>query len=82
MAANEDKTQVLLRYGCSSPDSNIFVVYQDNQWQTLTPTNNFDQLPIPLCSHVDDNNIARTLAPVCFNEPKEMGGIPTYTLRK
>lgn len=81
VAANEDKTQVLLKYGCSYPNANMFVVLQDNQWKILSPTNNFDQLPIPLCSHVNDNNIALSLAPVCFGESEEAGGPPTYTVR-
>lgn len=82
VAANEDKTQVLLEYGCPYPNANMFVVLQDDQWKVLSPTNNFDLFPIPLCGHVNNNNIALSLAPVCFNESKEMGGEPTYIIRK
>lgn len=81
VTANEDKTQVLLEYGCPYPNANMFVVLQDNQWKVLSPTNNFDMLPIPLCSHVNDNNIALSLAPVCFSEPKEADSPLTYTVR-
>lgn len=81
VAANEDKTQVLLKYGCPYPNANMFVVLQDNQWKVLSPTNNFDMLPIPLCSHVNDNNIVLSLAPVCFNEPKDADSPLTYTVR-
>lgn len=81
VAANHDKTQVLLEYGCPYPSTNMFVVLQDSQWKILSPTNNFDMLPIPLCKHVNDNDIAVSLAPVCFNEPKEAGAPLTYTVR-
>ncbi|AKM80341.1 MAG: hypothetical protein UW38_C0001G0491 [Candidatus Saccharibacteria bacterium GW2011_GWC2_44_17] len=81
VAANQDNTQVLLEYGCSYPSANMFAVLQDNQWKVLSPTNNFDMLHIPLCRHVNDNGIAVSLAPVCFNEPKEAGSPLTYTVR-
>jgi hypothetical protein len=78
--ATSDRRQVLLDYGCTHPSAHMFVVYQDNAWKILSPTNNFSTLPIATCQHVNDNHIDTTLAPVCMNDPGD-GTMPTYTIR-
>lgn len=78
--ATSDRQQVLLDYGCIHPSAHMFVVYQDNAWKILSPTNNFSTLPIATCQHVNDNHISTTLAPVCMNDTGD-GTAPTYTIR-
>lgn len=80
-AMTEDKQQVLLDYGCAHPSAHMYVVYENNAWKMLSPTNNFSMLPIATCQHVNGNNISPTLAPVCMNDTGD-GSAPTYTVRQ
>lgn len=67
MAASEDETQVLLRYGCGTASARMFAVLLEGTWQTISPTNQFDILGTPRCEHVDEHNIDTSIAPVCVN---------------
>lgn len=71
IVASPDETQVLLAYGCGDPGSRMFAVQIDGTWKTLSPTNQFDLFGIPLCDHVNSNNIDRSIAPVCATELSE-----------
>lgn len=68
LMANADEKQVLLHYGCSYPSARMFAVRENEKWKLISPTNQFDTFGIPLCTHVDANNIDRAIAPVCVNE--------------
>jgi hypothetical protein len=79
IAASPDEKQVLLNYGCNSPEARMFAVNTNGQWRTVSPTNQFDSLGIPLCEHVEQNNISVSIAPVCFNQAN--GGQSKYFVR-
>lgn len=67
-AFSDDRNQVLLNYGCENPGSRMFAVQESGKWKFISPTNQFDMLGIPLCSHVNENDIAKNIAPVCYSE--------------
>lgn len=69
--ASPDEKQVLLGYGCGDPGSRMFAVEKEGNWKTLSPTNQFDLFGIPLCDHVNSDNIDRSIAPVCATELTE-----------
>lgn len=68
IAATSDEHQVLLNYGCSYPNANIFAVDSDGNWRLLSPTNEFNEFGIPLCDYVNQNGISPQVAPVCVNQ--------------
>lgn len=74
----KDKRQVLIRYGCGAADSPMYVIYADDKWRSLSPTNQFDMLHIPHCSYVNENSISKEIAPVCYTVD---GQILDYTAR-
>lgn len=80
VAANSDRTQVLLGYGCNgNSEARMFAVYRNNAWKLLSPTNQFDMLTkAPRCDHVNQNSIDNSLAPVCYNDENNT---VTYTVR-
>lgn len=71
VAYSESKNQVLLSYGCESPGAKMFAIQESGKWRFLSPTNQFDMLGTPLCSHVDENNIDKSIAPVCYSETND-----------
>ena len=71
MAFSDDRKQVLLNYGCENPDSRMFAVQESGKWKFISPTNQFDMFGVPLCSHVNENNIAKNIAPVCYSETND-----------
>jgi hypothetical protein len=81
-ATTEDKQQVLLDYGCTHPSAHMYVVYENNTWKMLSPTNNFSTLPVATCQHVNENNISPTLAPVCMNSTDDPSVSSIYTIRQ
>ena len=70
-AFSADRKQVLLEYGCGNPNARMFAVQESGKWKFISPTNQFDMLGIPLCSHVSENNIAKNIAPVCYTETND-----------
>lgn len=81
MAFSDDRKQVLLNYGCENPSSRMFAVQESGEWKFITPTDQFDMLGVPLCSHVDDNNIAKNIAPVCYSETNDAKNPLQYQAR-
>lgn len=75
LAANKDKTQVLVRYGCQYDDARKFAVLKDDGWKTISPTNQFDIFGIPSCEMVNTNNIQKNIAPVCWNSGDDSYGV-------
>ena len=71
MAFSDDRKQVLLNYGCENPGSRMFAVQESGKWKFISPTNQFDMFGVPLCSHVNENNIAKNIAPVCYSETND-----------
>lgn len=67
VATSTNEDQVLLHYGCGYPNAGMFAVKQNGSWKFISPTNQFDRFGIPACSHVNENNIEATIAPVCGN---------------
>lgn len=80
-AHSEDKKQVLLNYGCENPGSRMYAVQESGKWKFISPTNQFDMLGIPLCSHVEKNNIAKSIAPVCYSETNDAESPLQYRAR-
>jgi len=81
MAFSDDKKQVLLNYGCENLGSRMFAVQEFGKWKFISPTSQFDMLGIPLCSHVNENNITKSIAPVCYSETKDTKNPPKYQAR-
>lgn len=71
MAFSDDRKQVLLNYGCENPGSRMFAVQESGKWKFISPTNQFDMFGVPLCSHVNENDIAKNIAPVCYSETND-----------
>jgi hypothetical protein len=78
---SKDKKQVLLNYGCENPGSRMFAVQESGKWKFISPTNQFDMLGIPLCSHVNENNIDKSIAPVCYSETNDIEKTLSYQVR-
>lgn len=81
VAASSDERQVLLSYGCGYPSIGMFAVYSGNQWRTISPTNQFNEFGIPRCGHVEENNIERTIAPVCDDRSLDGNEQKGYVVR-
>lgn len=79
VVASADRQQVLIGYGCGSPSGSAYVVYVDNNWKFLSPTNEFNPLGFPACDYVTKNNISSQLAPVCVDTVDSR--TPHYTVR-
>jgi hypothetical protein len=80
--ASSDEKQALLGYGCGAPSARMFAVNEGGSWRTISPTNHFDTLGIPECSHVEENKIDASIAPVCVNENlSEINEKLTYKVR-
>jgi len=71
MAFSDDRRQVLLNYGCENPGSRMFAVQESKKWKFISPTNQFDMFGVPLCSHVNENDIVKAIAPVCYSETND-----------
>lgn len=80
-AYSADKNQVLLSYGCEHPGSKTFAVWESGAWKFIPSTNQFDMLGIPLCNYVDENNINKSIAPVCFNKTDNTDNPVVYQVR-
>ena len=80
-AFSDDRKQVLLNYGCENLGSRMFAVQESGKWKFISPTNQFDMLGIPLCSHVSENNIAKNIAPVCYSETNDTNNPLQYQAR-
>jgi hypothetical protein len=76
--ASTDEKQVLLGYGCDAPSARMFAVNNAGTWRTISPTNQFDDLGIPMCSHVNEHSIDKSIAPVCVTTE---GDAATYVVR-
>lgn len=81
ITASPDKKQVLLAYGCTHPSARMFVVKKDSGWETISPTNQFDIFGIPACRHVEENEIDKSIAPVCVEDPMNIDGNAKHTVR-
>lgn len=81
MAFSDDRKQVLLNYGCENPGSRMFAVQESGKWKFISPTNQFDMLGVPLCSHVNENDITKSIAPVCYNETNDTEHSLKYQVR-
>jgi len=82
IASSKDGTQILLRYGCELPTARMFAVLHDSAWEFISPTNQFNDLGIPLCSHVDENTISVEVAPVCYTDDGVWPNPYSYTIRQ
>ena len=71
MAFSDNRKQVLLNFGCENPGSRMFAVQESGKWKFISPTNQFDMFGVPQCSHVNENNIAKNIAPVCYSETND-----------
>ena len=76
-----DKKQVLLNYGCENPGSRMFAIQEFGKWKFISPTNQFNMLGMPLCSHVDENNIDKSIAPVCYSSTGDEEKPTSYRVR-
>jgi hypothetical protein len=74
---NSDRTQVLLKYGCEYPGASMFAVTINGTWKLISPTNQFDEFDIPICDYVNQNNIDKSIAPICTSNIQS----PQYTIR-
>jgi hypothetical protein len=81
VATSSKEEQVLLHYGCGYPNAGMFAVKKDGAWKFISPTNQFDTFGIPACSHVNENDIEATIAPVCGNESTTSGYSISYQTR-
>jgi hypothetical protein len=81
VAFTEDRSQVLLSFGCEKPADRAFAVRKAGKWELLESASQFDLLGIPRCSHVVKNNIAVSVAPVCFNQSTDASGPLSYSVR-
>ena len=81
VAASPDEKQVLLSYGCGYPAIGMFAVYADDEWKTISPTNQFNEFGIPRCEHVEENNIERNIAPVCDDRSLDGSEQKGYVVR-
>ncbi len=80
-AFSDDRKQVLLNYGCENPGSRMFAVQKSGKWKFISPTNQFDMFGIPLCSHVNQNDISKNIAPVCYSETNAAKHLLQYQAR-
>lgn len=78
---SDDRKQVLLNYGCENPGSRMFAIQESGKWKFISPTSQFDMLGVPLCSHVNENDIAKSIAPVCYNETNDTEHSLHYQVR-
>lgn len=81
IVASVDEDQVLLNYGCGSPNARMFAVKKDTTWKLISPTNHFDMFGIPECSHVYQNGIDVAIAPVCGDGITTGDGKGSYVVR-
>lgn len=82
MQVSTDEKQALLSYGCGYPSARMFAVNEGGDWRTISPTNHFDMLGTPECSHVEENKIDTSIAPVCVNETlSDINDKLTYKVR-
>src|SRR5690606_6899964 len=49
-----------IKYGCGETDATMYVSRIDDQWQTISPTNQFHG-GLPLCSHVKKHQVPYVL---------------------
>ena len=67
ITATTDVSQVLLGYGCGDTSAHMFAVRSGTNWKFISPTNHFDPLSgLPECGYVKENDISKTIAPVCY----------------
>lgn len=78
--ATADGQQLKLNYGCEEPNAYMFLTHNAEGWREINPTNQFDTFGIPRCDHVGAHNIARDIAPVCWNGATD-GSDMTYVVR-
>lgn len=75
---NVDRTQALVKYGCDGPSAQMFAKYVDGEWDFISPTNKFNEFSVPLCEHVDENELSSEVAPVCYQVVEDKA---VYTVR-
>ena len=78
-AWTKDESQVLLKYGCGSADSPMYIVKVAGKWKSISPTNHFDTFGIPECTYLDEHAISKEIAPVCVNNWRTES--PSYSVR-
>lgn len=67
VASTTDQKQLLLAYGCVQAGAKMYAVNINNEWKTISPTNEFNNFEIPGCYYLDHNNISPEIGPVCAN---------------
>lgn len=77
----KDESQVLLKYGCDFPSAPMYAVKTNNEWKTISPTNQFSTTGIPLCSYVNQYEISKEIAPVCYDVRGQGEDSLRYTAR-
>jgi len=82
-AVTKDETQVLLKYGCGAADSPMYIRKQNSSWKSVSPTNQFNELGIPVCDYLDRNAISKEIAPVCVSTigATQSNAAPEYSVR-
>ena len=74
-----DESQILLHYGCAYPSASIYVVRDGTGWKFISPTNQFDDLGVPVCAYLTQYNISSEIAPICITTWPSMH--ETYMMR-
>lgn len=81
-AYSPDETQLLLGYGCGGASGLMYAIKKNGAWQTISPTNKFNELSVPSCQMVNENDIHKDIAPVCYTLPDgDQGSRYHYSLR-
>jgi hypothetical protein len=78
-AYTAEEDQVFVKYGCTSPDSPMYAVKHNGEWELLSPTNHFDTFGIADCDYLTTHNINPQIAPVCATGLGQ--GEPQYATR-
>jgi hypothetical protein len=79
VAATTNREQLFINYGCGAANSPAYVVYSDNNWKFLSPTNEFNPLGFPACDYLTENSISSQIAPVCVDNTESR--TPHYMVR-
>lgn len=79
LAFTSDESQALIKYGCGSADTPMYIVKTNGNWHSISPTNHFNTFDIPDCTYLASNNISKEIAPVCVDSTTS--ATPTYTVR-
>ncbi len=74
-----DESQILLHYGCAYPSASMYIIRNGTSWRFISPTNQFDDLGVPVCAYLSQHGISPEIAPVCITAWPSMH--ETYMIR-